>query len=194
MLACLFCEVPGSSPLYCFQLNNHPRALPPFLLTVFWNRKLLSSEPAFVSPAFLHSYNPRCTSTVPQRFLQKSPQMGLKYLCWIGWPPTASKFSSSGIKAPGLLWHSIGTHTHTHISTHIHTIGNETSFLKVCNKTWNKRTGISTSCSKASFFFFSIPFLFPATLLSPSSFAMLFNAPLLCRKQRALLYMLSPTV
>lgn len=88
-----------------FHLNNHPHALPPFLLTAFWNKKLLpSTEPAFVSPAFLHSYNPRCTSTIPQRFsgvstisqfrpetgesslehvliLQKSPQMGFKYLC-----------------------------------------------------------------------------------------------------------------
>lgn len=154
MLACLFYEVPGSFPLYFFHLNNHPRALPPFLLTVFWNKKLLSSEPAFVSPAFLHSYNPHCISTTPQCFsgvttisqflhsrpetgenslehvliLQKSPQMGFKYLCWIGWPPTATKFSSSGIEAPGLLWHSIGTYMHIHISTHIHTIGNETSF------------------------------------------------------------------
>lgn len=170
MLACLFCGVPGS-PLYLFHLNKHPCALPPFLLTVFWNKKLPSMEPGFVSPAFLHSYNPRCTSTIPQRFsgvstnsqflhsrpetgesslehvliLQKSPQMCFKYLCWIGWLPIATKFSSVELrplassgsqKAPTLTF----TYSHTY-----------TQFKRYATKLGTKRLESQPHAPKAVF-------------------------------------------
>lgn len=65
-------------------------------------------------------------------------------------------------------------------------------FKRYATKLGTKRLESQSRAPKPVFF--SIPAPSPTTLLSPSSFAMLFNAPLLGRKHRALLYMLSPTV